>query len=189
MDDTIEDLCSPWVAALNKTYGTSVKPSDIAEWDMKKAFPGLTSKQIYAPLMQEEFWDEVKPIPGAPEALFKFIKDGYRVIIVTASHPETVSAKLNKVLFRYFPFLTYRDVVVASQKDVISGDVFIDDNPQNLIYPASSGLRILFSRPHNLSFNEFGDGINRYDNWFDIYFAVRSHAITLSLYTYGWFNG
>ena len=41
MDDTLEDLCSEWVKYLNNKHGTSVKHSDITDWDMTKAFPSL----------------------------------------------------------------------------------------------------------------------------------------------------
>lgn len=177
MDDTIENLCEAWCAALNVRYGTLVTPHDIKEWDLRKSFPGLTTEEIYAPLKDDAFWDTVKPIPGAPEALRSLSEDGHRLLIVTASHPETVSAKLNKVLFRYFPFLTYKDVVVASQKDVIRGDVRIDDNPDNLTLVNDGSLRILFNRPHNESFNADAHNIERADDWNEIEAMV-------SLYSY-----
>ena len=177
MDDTIENLCEAWCAALNKQHNLRVKPQNIKEWDLRQSFPTLTPKQIYAPLFNDAFWDTVKPIPGAQKALRELAEDGHRLLIVTASHPETVSAKLNKVLFRYFPFLGYRDVIVASQKDVIRGDVRIDDNPENLTLVNDGSLRILFNRPHNESFNADAHNIERADDWDEIKAMV-------SLYSY-----
>lgn len=180
MDDTIENLCKAWVKELNKRHGTKVKPSDIHEWDMSKSFPGLPMKEIYAPLHSESFWDTVKPIPGAPEALERLCLDGHRVIIVTASHPDTVPMKLNKVLFKYFPYLGYRDVIIASQKDVVIGDVRIDDNPENLTLARDKSLRILFTQPHNKSFNATYHGIVRADNWVEILGMINGHVNLLN---------
>lgn len=177
MDDTIENLCEAWVAELNKRHGTRVKTTDIREWDMCKAFPTLTTRQIYAPLFDEAFWDTVKPIDGAADALFKLKSEGHRIVIVTASHPDTVSMKMNRVLFKYFPFLTYKDVVIASQKDLISGDVVIDDNPLNLNREnICKTLNILFSAPHNRSFNEEDAGFFRADTWDAALFYIHFYA-------------
>lgn len=176
MDDTIENLCEAWCAELNKRHGTRVSPLDIKEWDLQKAFPGLQPSDIYAPLFDEGFWDTVKPIPGAQKALGRLIEDGHRVLIVTASHPETVPMKLNKVLFRYFPFIDYHNVIVASQKDVVHGDVRIDDNPENLLCGKDDSFKILFSQPHNISFKCTINGITRAENWDDIYALITLYA-------------
>ena len=176
MDDTLENLCTAWCVELNKRYGTTVLPSEIKEWNLQKSFPGLTPNEIYAPLYDEAFWDTVKPIPGAQEALKSLAIDGHRLLIVTASHPQTVCAKLNKVLFKYFPYIGYRDVIIASQKDVIHGDVRIDDNPENLICAKDGSLRILYSQPHNKRFDAEANDIYRVDEWREILSLVRMYT-------------
>lgn len=103
MDDTIENLTDAWIAYLNDRYGTSVKKEDITSWDFAEAFPTLDKSQVFGALCDEELWERVKPLPGAVKYLKKLIDDGNQVVIVTASHPDSVSAKMNKVLFRYFP--------------------------------------------------------------------------------------
>ena len=57
-DDTIENMSEHWIEELNSRYDLSVKKSDIKAWDMRQAFPTLTSDQIYAPLKQSEFWNK-----------------------------------------------------------------------------------------------------------------------------------
>ena len=169
MDDTIENLCEAWVAELNRRHGTHVVAANIREWEMARSFPELTVEQIYAPLTSEAFWHTVKPIDGAVSALSKLRDDGHRVVIVTASHHDTVSYKLNLVLFKYFPFLSYFDVIIASQKDLITGDVMIDDNPFNFDHTkASERLNILFTAPHNMNFDAEKAGFYRADTWKDV---------------------
>lgn len=69
MDDTIEHLLTTWVDCLNARYGTSVKQEDVTQWDLQLAFPSLTKEQIHAPLEEDEFWMQVKPMDGASEAI------------------------------------------------------------------------------------------------------------------------
>ena len=105
MDDTIENLCETWAAFLNETHGTTVRTEDILDWDMTKAFPTIERSQVYDPLFNEEMWKRVTPLPGAVEYLKRLIDDGHKVVIVTASHQNTVAMKLNNVLFKYFSYL------------------------------------------------------------------------------------
>ena len=75
MDDTIENLAEAWVDYLNARHQTSTSLSDITDWDISKAFPTLTKEQVYAPLFEDAFWNWVKPMKGASEALQKLIAD------------------------------------------------------------------------------------------------------------------
>ena len=132
MDDTIENLAEAWVAYLNARHQTSTSLSDITDWDISKAFPTLTKDQVYAPLFEDTFWSWVKPMKGASETLQKLIADGHTVLIVTTSNYQTLAAKMEQVLFHYFPFLTWNDVIITAHKQLIKGDVLVDDGIHNL---------------------------------------------------------
>lgn len=167
MDDTIEYLGKAWVDYLNNRHGTSVRHSDLRFWDVSIAFPELTNNQVYAPLYEDDFWKTVKPIPGAAEVLEKLMKDGHRVFIVTASSWQTLPSKIKNVLFRYFPFVTWDQVIVTNNKQIISGDVLVDDAPHNLVN--GDYIRILMDAPHNWDFDESTIDAVRFKNWNDIY--------------------
>lgn len=174
MDDTLEGLCPEWVKYLNNKHGTSVKHSDITDWDMTKAFPSLERKLVYAPLVDPALWENVKPLPGAVEKVQQLINDGHKVVIVTASHQDTVSPKLNSVLFRYFPFLTYKDVIISSQKQLIKGDVLVDDAPHNLVNGTYKG--ILMNAYHNAKYDAEANGFVRANDWEDVYKIICQMA-------------
>ena len=148
MDDTIESLASAWVDYLNTRHGTTTKLTDITSWDISKAFPTLTNEQVYAPLFEDDFWDWVKPIDGASEVLQKLIADGHKVLIVTTSNYHTLASKMERVLFKYFPFLTWNDVIITSHKQLVNGDVLIDDGIHNL-----EGGHSLFKVPVHFEWN------------------------------------
>lgn len=171
MDDTIEDLLGAWTTYLTETTGVCVKPEDIREWDMSNAYPSLTSEQIYSPLLNSRFWSAVRPKDGAVEYLQRLISDGHYVYIVTASYYKTVPLKIESVLHKYFPFVSDRTVIVASLKQMIKGDVLIDDNPGNLV--GGDYARILFDAPHNRDFHEKRYGIKRARNWEEVYAIIE----------------
>ena len=170
MDDTIEDLLGAWTAYLAETTGVCVKPEDIREWDMSKAYPSLTPEQIYSPLSNPEFWRSVRPIDSAAEYLQRLRSDGHNVYIVTASYYKTVPLKIENVLHKYFPFISDRAVIVASTKKMIKGDVLIDDNPGNLV--GGDYARILFDAPHNRDFHEECYGMKRARSWEEVYAII-----------------
>lgn len=171
MDDTLENLSEEWVNYLNDRHGTNVKHSDITDWDMSKAFPTIEREAVYAPLFDKKLWERVSPLPGAVENVRRLIEDGHKVVVVTASHQDTVGLKLNSVLFKYFPFFTHEDVIVSSQKQLILGDVLIDDAPHNLSGGTYQG--ILMRANHNAAFNAEEHGLIRATNWDDAYHIIR----------------
>lgn len=170
MDDTIEGLSLAWCQYLNWKYGTNVPYESVNQWDVSKAFPTLTREQVYAPLLEDDFWDWVKPIDGAVEALQKMIEDGHDVLIVTASTYVTIRAKAEKVLFKYFPFLTWDDVIVTSRKQLINGDVLIDDGVHN--HYGGSYRKILMDAIHNRGIDASVLGSVRVMNWDEAYIEV-----------------
>ena len=116
MDDTIEHLLKAWVKGVNVKYGYSVSYDEILSWDVAAAFPGLTHDQVYEIPIQPGFWKTVEPIKEAPEVLSRLVSSGHEVFIVTATPYETVYEKMSEVLFKYFPFITWDQVIITCRK-------------------------------------------------------------------------
>lgn len=173
MDDVLWDLVGGWVEELNRVHGTNVAVSDVTDWKIKKFFPNLTDEQLYAPLFDPVLWTKLVPIPSAIEIVSRLINDGHRVRIVTATHYGTVSPKIKSFLYKY-SFLKWEDIIIASDKSIIKGDVMIDDGVHNLIdFP---GTRILFDRPHNHTFPAEANNMIRVQTWNEIYQIITKMA-------------
>lgn len=166
MDDTISHLLKAWVEYLNERHGTTVKPDDITDWDLTIAFPTLTKEQVYAPLVEDELWDRVEPMEHAADVLKRIIDEGHTVKIVTATAYQTIRSKMENVLFKHFPFFTWKDVIITQNKQMIKGDVMVDDAPHNL--ENGDYTRVLMSASHNLKYNAEAHGMYRVSDWREV---------------------
>ena len=166
MDDVMTDLLTPWVEYLNDKHDLSVHTSDVTAWDMSLFFPTLSKEEIYQPLDEEDFWKTVKPREGAVYYLNKLCNE-YQVYIVTATSLSTIKYKIDHMIKPYFPFINPRNIIVSNNKQLISGDVLIDDNIDNLL--GGTYDKILFSRPHNYTYSPEDYPIIIADGWEDCY--------------------
>ena len=177
MDDTIESLLKAWVNGVNRKYGRSVSCEDVTSWDVSAAFPGLTREEVYAVPLEQGFWKTVEPIPGAAEAIQRFMDAGHEVFIVTATPYESVTEKMTEVLFRYFPFLTWKQLIITSRKQLIRGDVLIDDGVHNL--EGGDYVKILMTAPHNRNYDAEANGMIRVQTWAEIEEVIRRISGTI----------
>lgn len=175
MDDTIEDLLECWVNELNRVYGTNVKYDEVFAWDMSKVFPTLTKTEIYAPLHNSNFWRKIQPLPGSVEYVKRLIDDGHNVYIVTTSHYTDIKNKIENVLAKHFPFISWKNVIITSRKQLINGDILIDDGVHNL--EGGKYIKFLMDAPHNRSYDAEKNGMLRVYDWKEIYKIIKDDEI------------
>ncbi len=166
MDDTIEQLLSALVRKANERFNRSVTMDEITDWTIVCAYPGLEKRQILELMYEPGFWDTVEPVPGAADALKYLMDKGHQVYVVTATEFENVPAKMERVLFRYFPFLSRDQVIITGNKQMIRGDVLIDDGIHNL--EGGEYRKILFTAPYNKDYDAEANGMIRVHNWDEI---------------------
>ena len=166
MDDTMEQLLEALVKRANERFGRNAAVDDVTDWSIVCAFPGIEKRQILDFMREADFWEDVKPVPGAAEALKHFMDEGHDVYVVTATEFEHVREKMENVLFRYFPVLSPRQVIITCRKQMIRGDVLIDDGIHNL--EGGEYRKILFTRPYNRDYDAEANGMVRVHNWDEI---------------------
>lgn len=184
IDDTIENLCEVWVDMLNLKYGTTVKYEDINSWDLPKFFPTLSREQVFAPLHSPEIWYSLRPKKGARYYLKKLISEGFDVYLCTTTYYKNVQWKYEGVIEKYFPFISWDNVIITSNKQLIHADFLVDDAPHNL--EGGSYNKILVSAPHNRSCNAEENGFIRCDTWSEIYGVLKDYQKeqTLKIWDY-----
>lgn len=172
MDDVIENLSVTWIDFLNMKYGTNVDRETVRDWDMSKAFPELTPEQVYSPLCDPELWRLVPPKDDAAKYMAKLINDGNEIYIVTNTDYRSVLVKMEEILFKYFPFIDWGHVIITSNKQMIRGDVLVDDGVHNLVNGEYE--KILFDTPYNREFNAEAHGMIRVSSWEEVYNVLTS---------------
>ena len=108
----------------------------------------------------------------------RLIKEGFDVYICTASLFDTIKAKFEYTIGRYFPYISWNKIIVTKNKQLINGDILIDDGIHNL--EGGRYRKILMSAPHNLSYDAASNGMTRVTTWRDAYSAVRSYALEIT---------
>lgn len=166
MDDTMEQLLAALVKRANERFHRNATVDEVTDWNIVCAFPGIDKRQILDFMREADFWEDVKPVPGAAEALKHFMEEGHQVFVVTATEYEHVKEKMQGVLFRYFPFISWDQVIITSRKQMIRGDVLIDDGIHNL--EGGAYRKILFTAPYNRCYDAEGNGMIRVRNWDEI---------------------
>ena len=174
LDDTMTYLTRAWCRWLNWLYGTSVSENDILGWEIANYFPTLTEAQVFTPVHTDKFWKNVEPMEEAPKYIKQLIDEGFDVYICTASTFDTIKAKFEYVLERYFPFISWDQIIVTKNKQLVNGNILIDDGVHNL--EGGAYKKILMSAPHNMSYNAESHGMTRVKTWKEVYQAVHTYA-------------
>lgn len=171
MDDTIEYLIPAWCTWLNAEHNLNVKPSDITDWEITQFFPTLSKDEVFKPTHTEMFWNTVYPMRDAQIRIKQLIDDGHEVFIVTSSYVDTIEWKYKYIISEFFPYIKWENMVICGRKQIISGDVLIDDGVHNLV--GGTYDKFLMSAPHNMSYNAEANGMTRVNNWDEIYELIK----------------
>lgn len=148
MDDICVNLLHEWLINLNQLPGVVPKTeADIVDWDMRLAYPMLTSNQIYGPLYDSEMWKRVQPVEDAYKYLKKMIEDGHHLYIATASYPDSYFIKTTNCLLKHFDYLTPENIICIHDKFLLDGDILFDDYHENL--RKFKGIKVLRDKPYN----------------------------------------
>ena len=166
LDDTVWDLLSNWVWYLNKIHNLNVKVSDINDWDMQKFYPTLTLEEITEPLTWMSLWHHLRPKEDAIKYIKK-INDIADIYFVTATDYRNIEYKIY-LLQKYFPFIPINKLIITQNKNMIKGDIIIDDYINNLKDRDNLGILMTAMHNRNVDISNYPN-IVRKDNWKDIY--------------------
>lgn len=128
LDGICADLLNPWIDYINKRYHRNLTIEDINIFDMgdlpkTKDIAGKVYKIIQRPM----FFYDLKPLPGAVNAIEALVREGHHVIFL--SKPAGPDSAWEKMLWvnKYFPTVGDQNVILTKHKSLVQGDVFMDD--------------------------------------------------------------
>ena len=118
--------------------------------------------EIY--MATQGFFRHAAVIKGSVEAIEKLNQTHDLFIVSAATKFPNSMAEKQEWLLEHFPFITWEQIVFCGTKEIIKGDIMIDNHFKNL--DKFYGQTILFSQPHNL--NRIENGHSRVTNWKEI---------------------
>lgn len=169
-DDVLNTLMDDVLSLYEKRYGETIEKEALKSFDITECLAPEQSMRIISMFVDEELWRSVKVQSGAAKTLQQMIDDGHEVYIVTATDYRNVAWKM-EWLQKNFPFFPIQNVVITSQKYLLSADYLIDDNLDNLrrgIYG-----RIVIDKPWNRNVHEDIYDIQRATNLKEAYQIIK----------------
>lgn len=114
------------------------------------------------------FWRNMTPMKDGPETLEKLYNIGHDIVIVTAVPGNKPMVYEGKRLWldKYLPWLPDNNVISAKRKDLITGDILLDDSLINLtpVALAENAAPVAFTQPWNSTWQGL-----RVADWNDFY--------------------
>lgn len=168
MDEVIcmflEELCSRY----NKCFNGCLSPEQLLQYDMTD-FIGEAGKALF---LQNGFFTELKPFPGAVETLEQLHFEGHAITIVTDTKGhQGVERDKGIWLKRHLPFISRDNVVFTADKHLLEGDLIFDDSPA--VIEKFPEIKVVMDRPYN----KMVPGYRIYDNdWVAFYNLVKELA-------------
>lgn len=159
MDGVLSDIYQQLINYQYKENGILANLKDLEGKTEREVFDNFDNY-----IHSEGFFVNSNPIKGSVEVL-QTLNEKYNLFIVSAAmqFPKSLTEKV-QWLKMYFPFITWKQIVLCGTKDIIKGDIMIDDHFMNL--DKFSGKTILYTQPHNIKINDHKH--QRVNNWFEI---------------------
>lgn len=143
MDGVLVDIYTTFFELHEKETGQKLTLKDIAGLLEEEAFQNQR-RWVSTP----GFFRNLPVMQGSREALLK-LNDLYKIIVVSLA-TEFPYCLTDKQLWLHdnFPFISWQQIVLCGDKNIIKSDIMIDDHFKNL--DKFKGRTILFTQPHNM---------------------------------------
>ena len=119
---------------------------------VKDSYPEALHSFVAEILLEESFFREMIPVPGAKEALEEMVTKGFEVFICTSPLSTYGNCVLEKYEWveKYLGPSWVNKIILTKDKTVIKADFLIDDKPEITGVEKQPGWEhILYDRPYN----------------------------------------
>lgn len=151
-----DEVLAKWVERVidwwNNDKGTNLTVDDIHSWDLKNDLGEGSEDFMRSCMRYSEFYRDLDPMPGAIDGMRSLIDMGHDVLIVTATPRCATNAYGGKVewIRRNMPFFNIDNFCSVTRKDVVSGDILLDDGMHNIeAFHRTKRDTCVFTRPWN----------------------------------------
>lgn len=162
MDDVLADTYGKHIEWYNRDFNKNLKRESILSGEVRDNVPPEHKENIQNHAWTSGFFLELEPLPNSIEVMAALCKQ-HEVYIATAAtqFPNSLKEK-SDWLATYFPFIDWQHQIMCGNKNILKGDLLIDDRAYNLEH--FDGETLLFSNPHNIHETAY----KRVYNWQEI---------------------
>lgn len=150
-DGTLNNLVVEYLRRANERFWLSLRIEDVTDYDMSLALPEALRSDPWRAWDEDGFVESLVPLDGAREAMEALRSDGHTVVAASAyMNPQSAKEKV-EWLRRRMGFVE-RDIVLGWRKELLDGNVFIDDSPEMLVRwqdGHAGGLALGIEWPYN----------------------------------------
>lgn len=175
IDGVISDSYPVWLQELNLHYGKNITVLtdyeihlvfDVPWDDMNNFFVQNSERLLFMP----------KPVPGAKEGIEALIREGHKIVYVTARTPEEEEVTLRWLNKNQIPHEKVLFTAFKSKVDLVKQwgiEVFIEDYQVNAQKIAESGVPV-FLLDSTYNQGELAAGVKRCMNWEEILKEIQA---------------
>lgn len=165
LDDVLNNQNELWIAELNDKHNRSVNLEDITDWDVSKFYPHVCKTKLYEPLESERLIHQMSPPPGSIDYTWSWYSAGHNLLVATSTNTRNAGCKV-EWMYKYYKWFDERNLIVTHHKQLLRGDVLIDDGIHNLLPDKLTGAvpqysKLCMDRPWNRGFDCLKHGIHR----------------------------
>ena len=175
-----------FVPVVNEYLGKNYKEEDFGNVKIElELFPDTDSRyKFYDYYVSVDSYDGIELKPGAGEVLEKLIKNNRVILVTSGCHYENSLAMGRqfgdkwRFLLNKLPFFPPQNIIFANQKDLIKGDIIVEDRVENM--KGEYEKKILFTAFHNKNITDeelSQKNIIRVDDWHQLYKALNDMGI------------
>lgn len=180
--DVDEVICNTtFLYYINEFLNTNYVLDDFTTYYLDEIVPEEKREEFYDFYMSHDVYEKSELIEGAYEGL-KELTESYDVYLYSSCvmfNREKLSGKLFADKYNFIieklPFIKPENIIFTNTKNMMVGDIQIDDRMKNLMGPVEN--RILFTAYHNHNISEeelLSKNIKRIDNWSDLVKYIKS---------------
>jgi 5'-nucleotidase len=159
MDDTTVDQSLVWVEKVYERTGILLEREKWTQWDLNTILPSEIVQMIFAEINQEPgFYRQLRAKPGAIQGI-RTLHKIYDIVFVSASEHYGYADKY-RWIEENLPFLEKNNLILTHRKDLVIGDILVDDGPHNIL-ASPSQIKIVFDQPWNRQLTNYP----RVSNW------------------------
>lgn len=167
-DNILSNTTETYINLYNKITNSNYEMKDITDYNMSIFLPINHKKIINDLWLNNELWDNIKPIEDSQKYIEMLSKE-HELYIITATNIENANIKY-KWIRKNYPYINPKNFIVCNDKQMVNVNIMIDDCIDNLSNSTYKG--VLLDYPWNQC-KCLDNNIVRVYNWEQIYEVIK----------------